>query len=302
VDVGDDPSHAVPILSEQLPQTGVTAFLPTVISSPAERYEGIFAAYASIGDVSGARPLGLHLEGPLLSPRRCGAHDRAVIEAADPELLGRFHDDGHVRLVTLAPERPGVLACVAPLAARGITGIDAGATMVTHLYNAMSPFEHRSPNTVGVALTDGRVVAGLIPDGIHVHPVGLRLAVQAKGVDRVALVTDMIAAAGMGPGEYPLGNRRVVVDDTSARLPDGTLAGSIVTLDAAVRNMVRWAGTTLAQALHMATAVPARLLGLSSLGRIAAGCDADLVLFDDDLRVQATFVRGECVWSVPSAA
>jgi N-acetylglucosamine-6-phosphate deacetylase len=176
-------------------------------------------------------------------------------------------------------------------------GVDAGATMATHLYNAMSPFEHRAPGAIGAALTDDRVTVGLIADGIHSHPASLQLAVRAKGAVRIALVSDLMAAGGMPPGRYELGGQPVTVDEDSARLADGTLAGAILTLDGAIRNIVRWTDATPAQAIGMATEVPARLLGLADAGRIAVGCDADLVLFDEDLRVQATYIAGRLAFS-----
>jgi N-acetylglucosamine-6-phosphate deacetylase len=171
--------------------------------------------------------------------------------------------------------------------------------MATHLYNAMSPFAHRAPGSIGGALTDDRVTVGLIADGIHSHPASLRLAVRAKGVERIALVTDMMAAAGMPAGRYTLGGQSVLVDDQAARLEDGTLAGAIVVLDQAIRNMVCWAGVTPAEAITMATEVPARLLGLTDRGRIIAGGIADLVLFDEHLEVAATIVSGRQVYHRP---
>lgn len=165
--------------------------------------------------------------------------------------------------------------------------------MATHLYNAMSPFAHRAPGAIGAALIDDRVTVGLIPDGIHSHPASLRLAIRCKGTDRIALVTDMMSAAGMPPGSYELGGQRVTVDETSARIENGSLAGSILTLDTALRNIVRWTDVTPAAAIHMMTEVPARVLGLSRTGRLATGHDADLTLFGADLSVQWTVIGGK---------
>jgi len=178
-------------------------------------------------------------------------------------------------------------------------GVDAGARMATHLYNAMSPFAHRAPGAIGAALVDDRVTVGLIADGVHSHPSSVDLALRAKGVERVALVSDMMAAAGMPPGVYPLGDRPVIVDGASARLADGTLAGSILTLDQAVRNVVRWTRASPAQALRMASEIPARLLSLERKGRIVVGADADLTLLDDALRVEGTIIGGEMVYRAP---
>ena len=310
VEVGPDPA-SIRRLAARLPETGVTAFLPTVVSGPAADYPPIVAAFAAARSTAGARPLGLHLEGPFLAPQRPGAHRRAVIEAADDALFDLLLGAKGVRVVTLAPERPGAHARIRRLRERGIivslghtdataeefvTGVDLGARMATHLFNAMSPFSHRAPGAIGAALTEPRITVGLIADGVHSHPLSLRLAVAAKGPERIALVSDMMAAAGMGPGSYTLAGQAVRVDASSARLADGTLAGSILTMDQAVRNMVAWTGNSPATALRMASEVPARVLGLSEFGRIVAGAFADLVLLDETLAPTATIVAGRIVW------
>jgi N-acetylglucosamine-6-phosphate deacetylase len=308
-EVGAD-AAALRALAERLPVTGVTAFLPTLVSLAADQYpaalDAFEAAVGTVGASGGATPLGLHLEGPLLSPARAGAHDRAAIDAATPELIERAAARGCVRLVTVAPERPGALALIARLRAQGVTlslghtdataaelsaGIDAGASMVTHLYNAMSPFSHRAPGTAGAALTDNRVVAGLIADGVHVDPLAIKLALAAKGCGRLALVTDATAAAGLGPGRHQLGGVAIVSDGKAARLASNpmTLAGSTLTLDQALRNFVSFTGAAIEDAFATVTSVPARLLGASDRGRLAPGARADLVLWSDALEVEATF-------------
>jgi N-acetylglucosamine-6-phosphate deacetylase len=306
VEVGAD-TAAIQHLAEWLPSTGVTAFLPTLITSPADLYPLAFEAIRAAQATTGACPLGLHLEGPFLSPRRHGAHRTELIEAADDELFEVLLAEPAVRLVTLAPERPGAIDRICRLRDRGIVvslghtdasyeqmvaGIDAGATMVTHLYNAMSPFAHRAPGVIGAALVDDRVTVGLIPDGVHSHPASVQLAVRAKGPDRIALVTDMMPAAGMPPGQYQFGGQTVIVDGNSAKLADGTLAGSIVTMDQAIRNVVRWTDATPAEAIRMACEFPARLIGLSGRGQLHPGYRADLTLFNADLSVRATVVNG----------
>jgi N-acetylglucosamine-6-phosphate deacetylase len=310
VEVGET-VHAIRHLSAQLPATGVTGFLPTLVSSLPEVYPKAVQAFLAGRDAAGAVPLGLHFEGPFLSQRRAGAHRVGVIASAPPDLFDLLFDGGALRLVTLAPEVKGALDRIRNLAAHGVVvslghtdasyeeflcGIEAGATMVTHLYSAMSGFGHRAPGSVGAALVDERVTVGVIADGVHCHPASVRLAVRAKGSARVALVTDAIAGAGMEPGIYKLDGQDIFVDDTLARLPNGKLAGSVLTLDQAVRNVVEWAGVDVAQACRMASEVPARLLGLSSKGRLAVGCDADLVLLDDAGGVLATFREGRCVY------
>ncbi len=310
VEVGADPA-AIRTLAARLPETGVTAFLPTIVTAPTAFYPQTIAAFAAARNTPGARPLGLHIEGPFLSPKRSGAHRKELIEHADLRLLDTLLASDAVRLVTLAPERPDALTLIHALTRRGVrvslghtdatyeqfvAGVDAGARMATHLYNAMSPFAHRAPGAIGAALLDDRITVGLIADGVHSHPASVALAYRMKGAARIALVTDMMAAAGMPPGTYALGGQQVIVDGRSARLADGTLAGSILTMDHTVRNMVQWAGADRADALRMASETPARLLGLTHLGTIRAGADADLVLLSDDLTVQATIIRGDIIY------
>lgn len=312
IEVGADPA-AIRALAARLPETGVTSWLPTVVTSPAAIYRDVLAGFAQVGACPGARPLGLHLEGPYLSPARKGAHQARWMDP-DPDAPGLFDEflaSDAVRLMTLAPERPGALGRIRRLRERGVlvslghtdatfagftAGVEAGAAMATHLYNAMSPFAHREPGAIGAALSDDRVAVGLIADGVHAHPAALRLALAAKGAERIALVTDMMAAAGMPPGAYPLGGQTVTTDGQTARLADGTLAGATITMDAAVRTMVAGAGAAVSDAIRMATETPAHLLGRPDLGRLAPGSPADLVLLDVDLYPVATIIAGAIAW------
>jgi len=306
IDFGEEP-HRIAEVAAWLPETGVTAFLPTIVSSFADRYRRVFDALPGSTSASGARVLGLHLEGPFLSPRKKGAHLREAIETAGDALFDELLREETVRLVTLAPERPGALDRIARLVERGVlvalghtaatyeqfeTAVDTGARMATHLFNAMSQLDSRAPGVVGAALVDDRVTVGLIADGIHTHPAALALTARVKGPTGIALVSDMMAAAGMPPGTYSLNDIPVSVDETSARLADGRLAGSILTMDAAVRNMVAWAGVSIADALTMATTTPATLLGLPDLGHLAPGTTADLTILSPDLHVAETWIAG----------
>jgi N-acetylglucosamine-6-phosphate deacetylase len=325
VEVGDDP-EAIRVLARRLPETGVTAFLPTIVTAPTEFYPKAIAAFEAAKDAPGARPIGLHMEGPFLSPNRHGAHRRDLIENADSRLIDRFLASEAVRLVTLAPERPGGLEMIRALEARGIVvslghtdatyeefiaGIDAGAWMATHLYNAMSPFTHRAPGAVAAALLDDRVFVGLIADGVHSHPASVQLAARLKP-GGIALVTDAMAAAGMPPGVYTLAGQEVIVDETAARLNDGTLAGSLLTMDQAIRNFVQWTTAQdfgpgskqgneirtrrIADALYAASILPTRLVRSMSNSFIAGGSNVDLVLLDEHLQVQTTIIGGEIVY------
>lgn len=316
VEVGDGP-EALRELSRQLPQRGVTTYLPTLISSPAATYGAVFAAFAAAHDAPGARALGLHLEGPFLAVARKGAHPKAAIAQADDALFAELVTCEPLRLMTLAPERAGAIERIRRLVERGVlvslghsdatleqfeAGVAAGATMATHLYNAMSPFAHRAPGAIGAALTDDRITVGLIADESHSHPASLRLALRAKGSERIALVSDMMAAAGMPPGRYQLGGQPVDVYASTARLVDGTLAGAVLTLDEGVRNMVRWTDAAPGAALQMATETPARLLGAADRGQLAVGCRADLTLFDHALCLHETIIAGQTIFRASDAS
>jgi N-acetylglucosamine-6-phosphate deacetylase len=314
-EVGADPA-ALRALAAWLPRTGVTAFLPTLVSRSEADYAGCFAAVdAEMGAQArgerrgSARILGVHLEGPLLAPGRAGAHDAAAIEAADVAAMRRLADPARVRLVTLAPERAGAPGLIADLCARGVTvslghteatfeqleaGVEAGATLVTHVWNAMAPLHHRAPGAAGAALADDRVIAMAIADGVHLHPAAFRIAARAKGPGRLALVTDAISGAGLGPGESMLAGRRIAVDANSARLGDGTLAGSILTMDQAVRNAMQWGGLPLDEIVRAASLTPGAALA-ERPGLPVMNPD-DVVLLDEDLTVRATFVGGHLAY------
>ena len=315
LEVGGDAS-ALRALAARLPSTGVTTFLPTAVSSGAADYRAVAAAFASARGAAGARMPGLHLEGPLLAPARAGAHRPEAIGAAGAtidDVLDELLGGGVLRLMTIAPERPGALALVHRLREAGVVvslghtdatfeqtvaGIDAGATLATHVWNAMSPLRHREPGAVGAALADDRITAMLIADGIHVHPAVLHVALRSKGPERVALVTDAIAAAGAPPGRYALAGVEVISDGQSARLADGTLAGSTLTMDRAVRMMAGLAGARLEDALAMASTVPAAAIALPDTGRLAVGHLDDLTLWSAAMEVTATIIGGEVAYQV----
>lgn len=308
-DFTQDPSTITKVAA-RLPQSGVTAFLPTFITSPLDHYAACLQAVARARDAggAGARVLGAHVEGPFLSPQRPGAHNPQLIRPPSPEALACLEPLDAVTLLTLAPEEPDALQAVRRLRRRGVTlsmghsmatvdeaaaAVEAGVSAATHLFNAMAPLHHRRPGLVGFILGDERVRFGLIADGVHVHPRLVALAYRARGAKAIALVTDAMAAMGMPPGTYALGDRRVSVNESSARLEDGTLAGSILRLDQAVRNMVAFVDCSAAQAVQMATATPAAMIGVEDrLGHLRTGYAADFVLLDEALAVQATFVGG----------
>lgn len=293
---------------------GVTGFLATIGGSTAAIEAGISGVAAflagSASEPAGARCLGIHLEGPFISPARPGAFVPATILAPDPVLLRRFHElaGGLIRRLTLAPELPGmdvVLSLARQLGIRPSAGhseatademevaIANGVDSVTHTFNAMPGLHHREPGLVGTALTDDRVIAELVPDGVHVSRTVMRLLARSRGWEGIALVTDSIGAAGLPDGAYDLEEQRIIVRGAEARLADGTLAGSTLTLDDGVRRFAAATGLDWHQAHASASLVPSRLLGLASrMGRVAVGHDADLAAFDAGRRVAWTMVGG----------
>jgi len=299
-------ADAIAAMSEGLAATGVTAFLPTIISEPVEVGAAFTAAVGAASEAPGARVLGAHVEGPFLNPSFRGAHLRdhlsePTAENVDVVLAAR------PRLVTLAPELPGGLTATERLHRAGIvvaaghTGADfeqgrkaiaAGVRFATHVYNAMPQVHHRRPGIALALALDPRVTAGLIADGEHVHPSVCEQLVRVKGYSRVALTTDQTSAAGQPPGTYALSGRSVVSDGKVVRLEDGTLAGSAATMPDLVRLMARLPGVGVARAISLASSVPARVLGERRMGRLTAGACADIVVLDADLRVRLTMIRG----------
>ena len=291
---------------EALLRTGVTAYLPTFITAPERAYrDALTASAAAAADQTGPRIPGVHLEGPFLSPRWPGAHDPRHLQSPDPRLIERLAAIAPIALVTLAPELPKALELIGALVERGVVvscghsdadaaaahaGFDAGARAITHLHNAHRRFGHRDPGLGGVALVRPDVTVQLILDGVHLAPEAACAAFLAAR-ERTCLVTDAMAAAGLGGGRYRLGGREVTVEGMVARLADGTLAGSVLTMDAAVRNLVAL-GAPESAALLAAARAPARLLLRDGLGALAPGAPADVVVLNDRLEVQATFVGG----------
>jgi N-acetylglucosamine-6-phosphate deacetylase len=291
---------------EALLQSGVTSYLPTFISAPEDE---LLAAIQEVPtDGLGARVLGVHLEGPFLAPSRLGTHPPSARRDPDPTLLDRLLTAGRVRLVTLAPELPGAHGLIELLQARGVVvscghtdataeeanaAFDRGVRTVTHLFNAMRPFRHRDPGIAGAALAREDVVVQLIVDRIHLAPEAATLAWRAAR-GRLALVTDAVAAAGRSDGAYSLGGLEVEVRDGVSRGPGGMLAGSVLTMIEAVRNL-HDLGVTSEDAIGAASTVPARVIGESAVGRVGIGLPADLVVLDDNLEIDRVYVGGEAL-------
>jgi N-acetylglucosamine-6-phosphate deacetylase len=301
-------------VAQELPRYGVTSFLPTIITCPSEtvqRAQTLLQTGAP-ENFRGATPLGLHLEGPFLNPAKRGAHNPAYLRLPDVNVVRDWSPQMHVRLVTLAPELEGALQVIRALCEQGVVvsaghsmatfdeaqrGFDAGITYGTHLFNAMPPLDHRAPGLAIALLHDPRVTIGMIADGIHVHPALVALAFKQKSPQNFTVVTDAMSALSMTPGKYLLGDFTVTVDETSARLDDGRLAGSILSMDQALRNLMAFTHCSLREALTPMTKTPARLLHLETeRGSIAPGYFADLVLLTPDLRVAATMTQGQWAW------
>ncbi len=300
----------------RLPETGTTAFLPTFITAPLEQLTEALGATARLlpGLPPGARVLGIHQEGPFISPLRRGAHNEDWITDPTPPAIDALLAAGRglLRLVTLAPERPGALAAVAQLTAAGVLvsvghsdataaqvaqAADAGARMVTHLFDAQRGLHHREPGVVGQALADPRLTSGLIMDTYHVAPANCTLAFAAAP-GRICLVTDAAASAGRPPGRYLLGGEPIELPPGLGQPPvraDGVMAGSALRMDTAVANIVS-AGVGLADAVAAATRLPADLIGCPQLGRIAPGAAGDLVWLGPDLQARATWIGGRQVF------
>jgi N-acetylglucosamine-6-phosphate deacetylase len=313
MDVMDADPEALRQMARFYAQHGVTSFLATTTTDAPDR---LLAAVKNVAQVmaegtGGAELLGTHVEGPYIDQGRRGAQDPAHIRAPQPDEYRRLFDTGAVRLITVAPEAPQVDELIAFALEHGAAVsightrasyelvrhvVELGANQATHLFNGMEPLHHRDPGVVGAALTLDDVYCQLIADNVHIHPAVLKLAVRAKGTGRILLITDAMRGAGMPDGEYNLGGLAVTVLHGEARLPDGTLAGSTLTLDRALVNIMAATGLSLMDVLPMATANPARALNMPQKGVIAEGKDADLIVLDDQARVMLTFVGGETVY------
>jgi N-acetylglucosamine-6-phosphate deacetylase len=320
-DVMDDRIGSIAAVENLITRHGVTAYYPTTVTAPLDStlraLERLADAIDEAAAVDGSgralrsRPLGIHLEGPFISPIRCGVHPTDYLLLPTLPLFERFWEAsrGHIRMITIAPELDGALEVISEAARRGVCvslghsdadysaterAIGAGARHATHTFNAMRPLDHRSPGILGSVLTDDRISADIIADGIHLDPAIVKLFAEAKGTDRAVLITDAISATGMPDGRYRLGSFEVDVHDGKCTL-NGKLAGSVLTLDRAVRNLARFAEWDLPAAVAAASRNPARVTQLANKGSLAVGADADFIVLNSAGQVQQTFIAGiEC--------
>jgi N-acetylglucosamine-6-phosphate deacetylase len=310
----------LPGLNKFLTTHGVTGYFPTTVAAPLDQTcaalgrlaDAIEAAQGSHaeGDAMQARPLGIHLEGPFLSHKRRGVHPPEYLVEPTLEIFERLWQaaHGHVRMMTIAPEIPGALEVIAEAARRKVcvsighsdatleaarAGVRAGARHATHTFNAMRPLDHRDPGILGEVLTDRELSADIIADGIHVAPEVIQIFLRSVGFERSVLITDAMAAAGMPDGTYQLGPIQVEVKDGKCT-SNGSLAGSVLTMDRAVRNIKRFSHWTLREAVRAATLNATRAVGLAQHGELAPGAEANIIVLSPDGEIRRTIVRGHC--------
>lgn len=304
----------LPRLGKFLASHGVTGYFPTTVAAPLDStcaaLERLADAIEATTDGSvQARPLGIHLEGPFLSHKRRGVHPPENLVAPTVAIFDRLWQAarGHVRMMTIAPEIPGAMEVIAEAARRNVcvsighsdadmptaqNAVTAGARHATHTFNAMRPLDHRDPGIIGEVLSDDRLSADMIVDGIHVAPVVVQLFLQAKGIERAVLITDAISATGMPDGRYQLGPIKVDVKDGKCT-SNGSLAGSVLTMDRAVRNVTQFSRWSLRDAVRAATLNPARAVGLAgNHGTLAKGANADFTVLSPAGEVLKTIVGG----------
>lgn len=313
-DAMDGTAAALATISETVAREGTTSFLATTMTESGEAILRALTAVRDCRETPGARLLGVHLEGPFISETYAGAQPREYIAAPDIDVFDRYQaaSGGRIRIVTVAPEVPGADALIRHLAETGVVpsvghsaagvadvrrAIACGARSVTHTYNAQSPFRHREIGVAGSALLYDELNCELIADGIHVSPEAIRLLVKNKPRGKMTLITDAMRAKGCPDGVSELGGQTVYVKNGEARLADGTLAGSVLRMNDAVRRMVQVIGLPFTDAVDMATKNTAALLGISdSCGEIACGKRADFTVLDPDFGVLLTVVGGREVY------
>ena len=309
-DTMDDNESSISNISKSIVSTGVTAFLPTTMTMKFSIIENTIKRIRKIiNNEPGASILGCHLEGPFISDEYKGAQDGKYIIKPDFRSVEVFSDV--MKIVTIAPEeegsdefiencvRQGIVVAIGHTKAnyeQAMRAIQKGASHITHTFNAMTPLHHRNPGVVGAAM-DSSASCELIADNIHVNPAVQRILLKVKGIDGIVLVTDAMKACLLDEGEYDLGGQKVLVRGEEARLPSGNLAGSVLTLNKALKNFINNTGVSLNEAVSTVTVNPAKILKISDRkGSISIGKDADLTLFDENFNIYSTYVKGKKVY------
>lgn len=309
-DIMDADPHALKRIATFLASRGVTSFLPTTVTSPKDEILTVIEkTHQHMAQQAGARLLGIHLEGPYLNAQYQGAQQGEYLRAAQPAEYLPWLETGLIKLMTVAPEVEGVLELIKTGSAMGVkfavghsaatfeqvkAAIECGLNQSTHTFNAMPPLHHRHPGVLGAVLTDDRIYAQVIADGVHLHPAVVALLLKVKGINRTILITDAIQAAGAADGLHRLGKQTVRVKDGIARTKTGALAGSTLTLNHALSNSADFTGLPWQTLLPTATTVPASSLGLEDqIGVIKEGACADIVIMNDDLSPELTIVAGK---------
>lgn len=311
-DIMNAKKGALEVISKGILEMGVTSFLPTTLTDSTEKLnEACRVVGEEYKDVSGAKVRGIFLEGPFFTEKYKGAQNEKYMSDPDIEKLRKWKElsDGLVNKIAIAPEREGVADFIHKANAMGVAvalghsdasyedamnAVEEGANIFVHTYNGMSGLHHRNPGMVGAAM-NSNAISELICDGHHVNPASANILMNAKGRDKIALITDCMSAGGMADGDYKLGEFDVIVENGTARLKEGgNLAGSILKLKDAVKNVVDWQIANVFEAIQIASLIPAKSVGIDNVcGKLKVGYDADFIVLDDDLDLKATFIDGE---------
>ena len=311
----DGTEEALRTIARYLAKSGTVAFLPSTVTAMKDKTRAVaelVAGYAGARDE--AEVLGIHLEGPYINEQYKGAQYGPAIRRADLDELAELYGilGEKMRLVTLAPEIPGSLDAIAWLKERGITvsighsdatyeealaGFEAGITRATHTYNGMRGLHHREPGVLGAILATPGIWAELVADLVHVHPGAIKVLLRSVGLDKIVLITDAVQATGLPDGEYMLGDQKIFVQEGAARLAEGNLAGSTLTMLRAIRNMIDKVGVSIPDAFRMASLNPAKSIGLEDMGWVQEGNRADFAILTENFEVQTTIIAGNIAYS-----
>jgi N-acetylglucosamine-6-phosphate deacetylase len=309
-DTMDEEEKALAFISKGVLETGVTSFTPTTMTMSFDRiWDSMEHIRLAMGKNEGAQVLGCHMEGPFIHEEYKGAQDKTYITLPDITKIETYLDC--IKVITIAPEvaasREFIKACVqrgvvvsighsSATYEQAMEAIEAGVSQMTHTFNALPPLHHRLPGAIGAAM-DSDIACELIVDNIHVHPAMQRILLKVKGLEKIILITDAMRASLLGEGEYDLGGQNVIVKQGEARLPSGVIAGSVLSLNKAVRNFMENTGVDIVKAIQLVTLNPARQIKVDHIkGSIEVGKHADMVLCNDDMEIFATFVKGNLLF------